>query len=131
MAKSKKKKITIKQGGLGTAIESFTEKTGLDKLAPKDCNCKERVAFLNEKFPSRFKAREFTEEEKQAYKEFTERRTLKLEYPDVIFLCNLYAAVFSRQKWIPDCFNCSGTVRTMLNIIERLDKVYEACEKID
>ena len=128
MAKARKKKVTIKQGGLGTAIETFTEKTGLNKLAPKDCNCKERVERLNKIFPVRFKAREFTEDEKVSYKSFNERRTLKIEHPDVIYLCDLYADVFSRQKWYPECFNCSGTVRTMLNIIERLDKVYEACE---
>ena len=34
--------------GLGDIVESVIKTTGLDKLAPKDCGCKERVKDLNE-----------------------------------------------------------------------------------
>ena len=128
-AKKKTKKVTIKDGGLGTTIDKFTEKTGIKKLVGDDRGCAERMEKLNELFPKRFKARILTQEEKDAYKEFKANRTLKLTHKQVAYLCELYASVFNRQLWYPSCFNCSGTVRTMLNIIERLDKVYDACDE--
>lgn len=129
MAKRKKNKIEIKQGGLGSKIETFTDKTGIKKLAGDDCGCKERIEMLNNLFPQRFNARPLTEAESKEYKIFKDNRTLKISQIEINYLCELYASVFNKQLWKPDCYTCQGTVRTMLNIIERLDKVYEACNK--
>ena len=42
---------TIKSKGLGDTIAIFTKATGLNKLAPIDCGCKQRQQKLNKIFP--------------------------------------------------------------------------------
>ena len=37
--------------GLGDVIEIVTVKTGIKKLAPKNCNCQKRRQWLNKKVP--------------------------------------------------------------------------------
>jgi len=126
MARSKKQ-----HKGLGDTVEAVLEKTGASKLFHifvdgEDCGCDDRKEILNNLFPYRFKARCLTEQEYNDWKEFKDIRTLKLEWKQVIYVCDLYASVFNRQKWYPECHNCSGTVKTLISMIDKLDKVYNA-----
>jgi hypothetical protein len=111
-----------KSKGLGDTVEKIIHFTGLQHFVNgEDCRCKERKEKLNELFPYRFKARCFTEEEYNQWTKFQEVRTLKLESEQVIYVCDFYASVFNRQVWYP----CSGCVKEMIAMIDRLDKVYE------
>tara|TARA_R100001015_G_C4428427_1_gene26483 strand:+ start:189 stop:332 length:144 start_codon:yes stop_codon:yes gene_type:complete len=42
---------TKKSKGLGDTIAKVTKATGLDRLAPKGCGCKQRQDKLNKMFP--------------------------------------------------------------------------------
>jgi len=66
-----------------------------------------------------------TEDEYYQYKEFKEHRTLKMEWEQVTWVCDLYASVFSRQKWYP-CVGCSPKI--LIGMINKLDKVFDAYE---
>lgn len=110
--------------GLGDTIEKVIHATGLDILVEgKDCGCEKRKEQLNKLFPYRFKARCLTEEEYNQWTKFKEERTLKLEWNQIVFVCDLYSSVFNRQKWYP-CTSCSP--KPLISIIDKLDKVYEA-----
>jgi len=133
MARPKSKKITVTSGGLGSDVENVIEATGIKKLfhifvEGKDCNCEGRKKKLNELFPYKFKARCLTEGEYNGWKHFREVRTLKMNWEQVVYVCDLYAGVFSRQKWHPDCINCSGTVKTLIGMIDKIDKVFDSYE---
>lgn len=126
----RKKKVIIKSGGLGTDIANVLEATGVKKLVEifvdgKDCGCEERKIKLDNLFPYRFKARCFTEQEYNQYKEFKATRTLKMEWTQVVYVCDLFADVFSRQKWYP-CAGCSP--KPLIGMIDKLDKVFESYE---
>ena len=41
----------VKSKGFGDTIAKFTRSTGLDKLAPKGCGCKNRQEKLNKILP--------------------------------------------------------------------------------
>jgi len=128
MARPKKK-----HQGLGDTVEEVLETTGVKKLFHifvdgKDCGCEERKQKLNELLPYRFKARCLTEEEYNQWKAFKEVRTLKMTWGQVIYVCDLHASIFKRGKWYPDCINCSGTVKALIAMIDRIDKVYDAYE---
>lgn len=119
-----------KSKGLGDTVEKVLETTGVKKLFHifvdgKDCGCEERKQKLNELFPYRFKARCLTEKEYNDYKVFKETRTLKMEWDQVKYVCELYASVFSRQIWYP-CIGCSPKI--LIGMIDKLDKVYDAYE---
>ena len=121
------KKITIESGGVGTIIADALESTGVKKLVEifvdgKDCGCDKRKEKLNNLFPFRFKARCFTEDEYNEWKEFQKVRTLKLSWEQVVYVCDFYSSVFNRQKWRP-CPTCSP--KPLIGMIERLDKVFE------
>ena len=108
--------------GLGDTVEKVIRFTGLQHFVNgEDCGCEERKKKLNELLPYRFKARCLTEEEYKEWGEFQTKRTLTLSGEQVVYVCDLYASVFNRQKWYP----CSGCVKEMIAIIDRLDKVYE------
>jgi hypothetical protein len=112
--------------GLGDTIEKVIHFTGLQHFVNgEDCGCEERKKKLNEMFPYRFKARCLTEEEYKEWGDFQEVRTLTLQPQQVVYVCDLYASVFNKQKWYP----CSGCVKEMIAIIDRLDKVYETYNK--
>jgi hypothetical protein len=111
--------------GLGDTVEKIIHFTGLQHFVNgEDCGCEQRKQKLNEMFPYRFKARCFTEAEYTKWTEFQKVRTLTLNNNQVKFVCDLYASVFNRQVWYP----CSGCVKEMIAIIDRLDKVYETYE---
>lgn len=115
------KKI-IESGGLGTTVKNIIHSTGLDKLAPKDCDgCKNREKALNDLFPRRFKAREVTEEECITWKQFQANRSLKtLTGEQVKYVTHLYASVFNRTVF--NCPNCSP--RIIIKQIDMLDLVF-------
>jgi len=120
-----------KSKGVGDTIEKVLTSTGVKKLVEifvdgKDCGCQERKEKLNELFPYRFKARCFTEDEYNTYKEYREVRTLKMSYEQLFYICKLYASVFSRQVWIPECPECNK--KTIIGMIDKLDKVFESYE---
>ena len=110
--------------GLGDTVEKIIHFTGLDIFVEgKDCNCEARKERLNQLFPYRFKARCLTEQEYNAWKEFTAVKTIVLKPEQVKFVCELYASVFNRQVWYP-CSSCSP--KPMINMIDKLDLVYES-----
>ena len=118
--------------GLGDVIEKITEATGIKTvvekifdLTGKDCGCDKRKETLNKLFPSRFKARCLTEDEYNAYSEFKDVRTLRLTSSQVTFVCELHASVFNKRLWKPTCLNCGGTAKTLIGMIDKLDKVHK------
>jgi len=119
-----------KAKGLGDTIENVLQATGVKQLFEifvdgNDCGCDERKEKLNNLFPYRFKARCLTEQEYNDWKRFREVRTLRMSADQVRYVCDLYASVFNRQKWYP-CSSCSP--KPLINIIDKLDKVYETYE---
>jgi len=66
-----------------------------------------------------------TEQEYNDWKAFKEVRTLKMTWEQIVYVCDLYADVFSRQKWYP-CSGCSP--KPLISMIDKLDKVYETYE---
>jgi len=119
-----------KQKGLGDTIEAVLTTTGIKKIFEifvdgEDCGCDKRKEKLNELFPYRFKARCLTELEYNSWKDFKEVRTLKISWAQIVYVCDLYASVFSRQTWYP-CSGCSP--KPLINMIDKLDKVYDAYE---
>jgi hypothetical protein len=119
-----------KQKGLGDTIEAVLTTTGIKKIFEifvdgEDCGCDKRKEKLNELFPYRFKARCLTELEYNGWKDFKEVRTLKISWEQIVYVCDLYASVFSRQVWYP-CSGCSP--KPLINMIDKLDKVFDAYE---
>jgi hypothetical protein len=119
-----------KQKGLGDTVEAVLTTTGIKKLIEifvdgKDCGCDKRKEKLNELFPYRFKARCLTELEYNGWKDFKEVRTLKISWDQIVYVCDLYASVFSRQIWYP-CTGCSP--KPLINMIDKLDKIFDAYE---
>lgn len=119
-----------KQKGLGDTVEAVLTTTGIKKLFEifvdgEDCGCDKRKEKLNELFPYRFKARCLTELEYNGWKDFKEVRTLKISWEQIVYVCDLYASVFSRQIWYP-CTGCSP--KPLINMIDKLDKVFDAYE---
>jgi hypothetical protein len=128
-----------KQKGLGDTIEAVLTTTGIKQLFEifvdgEDCGCDKRKEKLNELFPYRFKARCLTELEYNGWKEFIETRSIEYIFgkwrgdvlpKEIIFICDLYASVFSRQTWYP-CSGCSP--KPLINMIDKLDKVFDAYE---
>jgi hypothetical protein len=119
-----------KQKGLGDTVEAVLTTTGIKKLIEifvdgKDCGCDKRKEKLNELFPYRFKARCLTELEYNGWKDFKEVRTLKISWEQIVYVCDLYASVFSRQVWYP-CTGCSP--KPLINMIDKLDKIFDAYE---
>src|SRR5690606_8663599 len=133
MAK-RKKQVTIKSGGVGSSIAKATKATGIDKLVQifvdgKDCGCEEREAKLNKLLPYKLKARCMTEIEYHNWKSFQENRTLKLEWEQILFVCKTYSDIFNKQYWKPDCLNCQGTIKVLIDMIKKIDLVFEQYEK--
>ena len=113
--------------GLGDTIEKVIKATGLDIFVDgKDCGCDKRKEYLNNLFPYRTKARCFTEQEYNDWKQFTEAKTITLSASQVKFVCELYASVFNRPVWFP-CAGCSP--KPLINMIDKLDIIYNTYEK--
>ena len=117
--------------GLGDAIEKITKATGIKKIVEAitdDCGCEETKKRLNSiKLPVRVKVRRcFTDEQREAFKDYKTRRTLKNWKPDdVKMLVNLYAHVFALQYDIRTlCINCAGSGKILFKIDEQLEIVY-------
>ena len=132
MAK-RKNKVTIKSGGVGSTIAKVAKATKVDKLVQiflkgEDCNCKEREEIINKLLPYRFKAKCLNEEQYNDWTKFRNNRTLKLEWTEVLYVCKTYSDIFSRLYWQPECFNCQGTVKTMIEMIKKIDLVWEQYE---
>lgn len=124
----KPKKIKL---GLGDAIEKIAKATGVKKIVEAitdDCGCDKRKEYLNRvKLPLTVKAlRCLTDDQKDQFKDYTSRRTLKSwNKEDVKMLVNLYAHVFARQYNISDlCINCKGSGKILFKIDEQLEIVY-------
>ena len=128
-----------KSKGLGDTIANVIEDTGIKKVFEifvdsEDCGCDKRIVKLNNWFPYRFKARCLTELEYNDYKKFIKTRSIEYVFgkwrgnvlpKEIVFVCDLYASVFSRQVWYP-CTGCSP--KPLINMIDKLDKVFDAYE---
>ena len=112
--------------GLGDTVEKIIHATGLQIFVEgKDCGCDKRKEKLNELFPYRFKARCFTEQEYNSWKEFVAVRTITLPKEQVDYVCELYASVFDRPVWFP-CSSCSP--KPLISMIDKLDLVFKSYE---
>ena len=118
-----------KNKGLGDVVESITEATGIKKavhfIAGEDCGCDKRKEQLNKLFSFKLKPNCFTEDQYNEWNQFKEVRTLRITQEQTKYICALYAFIFNKPYWYPDCFACSGTARTISDMIDRLDKVHE------
>ena len=132
MAKQTKNKRKPK--GLGDVIENITEATGIKAIVEaftpegKDCGCDKRKEKLNKLFPIKTKVNCFTKEQHDRWKEFKEVRTIRITHEQILFICKLYSDIFNLPYWKPSCFACSGTVRSITTMIDRLDIVYNTYE---
>lgn len=115
-----------KPRGLGDTIETVIKATGLDKLVSDDCGCEARKEALNNLLPYRYKARCVTKEEVDTWNAFKDRRTVKIEWDDTLYVCNLYSDVFNKVYWEP-CVGCSP--QPLIAIINRLDVVFKEFSK--
>lgn len=112
--------------GLGDTVESAIKATGLDKFVEgKDCGCDKRKETLNKILPYRLKAKCFTEDQYNWYKDFHKNRTLTLTNEQRVKICQLYSEVFSRPYYEP-CINCGKEYITM---VTNLDLVFDTYEK--
>ena len=128
-----KRKVKINQGGFGDDVAKVLEVTGIKKLVEvfvdgEDCGCDKRKEKLNNLLPKRYTARCLTESEYNEWKEWKEVRTLKLEWSEVLWLCQLYSDIFKKPYWKPDCINCSGTAQAIIKMVEMVDKVFDTYE---
>jgi hypothetical protein len=129
MARNKKK-----PQGLVDVVEIFTEATGIKTIVEvftpegKDCGCDKRKEKLNKLFPLKTKANCFTEQQYKEWKEFNEVRTITISHEQILFICKLYSDVFNLPYWKPSCFACSGTMRSLSTMIDRLDIIYNTYE---
>jgi len=132
MAKQTRSKRKPK--GLGDVIENITEATGIKAIVEaftpegKDCGCDKRKEKLNKLFPIKTKANCFTKEQHDSWKEFKGVRTIRITHEQILFICKLYSDIFNLPYWKPSCFACSGTVRSITTMIDRLDIVYNTYE---
>ncbi len=123
------KKVIIESGGVGTTIANVLEATGVKKLVQmfvdgKDCGCAQREKDINKELPYRYKARCFTEQEYNAWKEFTAVKTITITSQQVKFICDLHHAVFLQKGNV--YYPCSGcSPKPLIQMIDKLDKVYE------
>jgi hypothetical protein len=124
-----------KKKGLGDQVEAITKATGIKAVVDKisevtgvDCGCEKRKEWLNN-LPNVLsrKARCLTEQEYNDWQEFTAIKTVRITPTQVKFICDLYAAVFSRPVYYP-CVNCSP--RPLINMIDKLDIVFEGHKQI-
>lgn len=124
-----RKKINKNPKGLGDVVESITDVTGIKKavhfIAGEDCGCDKRKEQLNKVFSFKLKPNCFTEEQYNEWNEFKKVRTLRITQEQTKYICTLYASIFNKPYWYPDCFACGGTARTISDMIDRLDKVHE------
>jgi hypothetical protein len=119
-----KKKVN-KSKGLGDVIENITEVTGVKALVGDCVGCNERKERLNRKYPNLKNAREFTEDELDYWRNFIEVRTAKIERNTLLEICKIYSDVLSLKYWQPSCFSCGGTIRSVSNMIDKLDLIYK------
>lgn len=127
MGRRKGSKNKVKSQGLGDTIENITKATGIDKVAKAvlgdDCGCDERKKILNKLIPYRLKVKEcLTDEQKEWFKDFLERRTLTIQSNDITELQNIYNHLFGLQYKV--CRNCTGAGRELIRIIDIIDKIY-------
>jgi hypothetical protein len=120
------KKTRTRSRGLGDTVEKIIKATGLDVFVEgKDCGCDARKEKLNKLFPYRTKQRCFTEEEYNAWGEFTKNKKITITSDQVKYVCELYASVFFRPVWYP-CSGCSP--KPLINMIDKLDVLYNSYE---
>lgn len=107
--------------GVGDIVANVTSFFG---VVPCEA-CKERQAKWNNMFPVKLKPREMTEEELKEYREFQNKRTLRLSNEQRLYLCKIYSEVFKVPYYEP-CVNCDAS--PYLRMIERMDKIVSTYE---
>lgn len=122
-SKNKKKQSQ----GLGDTIEKVTKATGIDKVvkavAGDDCGCSERKKKLNNLVPYRLKVKEcLTDEQKEWFKAYLDRRTLTVVSEDVTQLEQIYSYVFNVNYEV--CRYCPSAGKELIKIIDVLEKIY-------
>jgi len=126
----------MKSIGLGDTIEKITMAIGLKGLIDKmniDCGCDERKEYLNRIFAYKLTPRCMTDEELISYATFfyTRKFTIngsnafgKMENEDVNYIVNTFNAIFGTNRPIPECRNCGGTAKSLVDMVTKLDIVY-------
>lgn len=123
MAKRKK--------GLGDKVASVTKATGIKKVVELfadgvDCGCDERQAYLNT-----LGVRPINCFDEKDYKTWSLLKTqlkgnIKKHEQEVIL--NTFKKLFGIDN-TKLCVNCSGTGKVYLNMIEKINKVYDSYNK--
>tara|TARA_R100000789_G_C2926228_1_gene127846 strand:- start:177 stop:554 length:378 start_codon:yes stop_codon:yes gene_type:complete len=108
MAK-KKKNRKKKAKGLGDAVETVLEKTGVDKVAKfilgEDCGCEDRKEKLNSLFP--FKQTEcLTEEEYKWLDNWYTLNKSRMPSRDQKEFISIYNRVFNKKTTVSTCGSC-------------------------
>lgn len=111
--------------GLGDKLTTLFDKTGVSKLATKDCGCDQRRETLNKLFPVRYKAKRcFTDSEKEWYKDYYNKRTLNIVNKEQLKqIVKMHESIFN---WRVNnlCHNCSGSASIIRGMVQRLDKMH-------
>lgn len=128
MGRRKGSKNKVKSQGLGDTVENITKATGIDKVvkavAGKDCGCDERKKILNKLIPYRLKVKEcLTDEQREYFKGFLERRTLTVLSDDVTWLEDTYNHLFGLKYKV--CRSCPNSGKELIKIIDIIEKIYD------
>lgn len=112
--------------GLGDTLEAALSSIGI--TAKDDCGCAERKRFLNGIIPYKLlsKARCFTPEEFEAWGEFKATLSIQIAREKAQWVSQLYSDVFGVPLF-QVCATCSP--KPIINMIEKLDKIYESYVK--
>ena len=109
-------------GGLGSAIESITEATGIKAVVEAvtdDCGCKARAEKLNKLFPTR-KLNDLLDAQYSFLETFFEgKRVTSVNSKLQKQLVDVYNHVFNAKREVSACSPC------VANLISDLKKIYE------
>jgi len=122
--------------GLGDALETIFEKTGVKKVVEwltdgKDCGCSERKKKLNDFGIKHGITRRgvncLLESEYKWIKEYNKRHNPKsFSREDVSKLSRLYIRIFSKR--ISICTNCNSAIKVLNNMVKDFNKLVDIYE---
>ena len=114
-----------KAEGIGDMIASFTEVTGIDKVAEAvadavgadDCGCKARAKKLNKLFPTR-KLNDLSNEDYNYLNSFYSIKRSSISAKEQKELVEIYNRVFNAKRVVSNCTPCVS------KLVNELNKVY-------
>lgn len=136
---NKRLKYMNRSNGFGDTIERITEATGIKSLVDsltggKDCGCDKRKELLNRLWTYKYKPECLDIDQKKEYKKFIKTRNIKLTgkgkasgkltEDEVNFILDFYSIVFNTKRMKNSCSSCSGTAKSIIQMIYKLDTVF-------